>query len=162
MSEQKSPMDIRALGTDELEQALQFVWEVYARTEAHARDDEAVQDFLSKIDYEYCAVRVGDGQLRLWGAFREDKLIGICAFLGLNRVYLLYVDPRAQGQGVATRLLKRAVFDSKRHDDALPRLIVEAPDTAVDFFGKQGFVPLGDPVEDGGVWYTVMELRPEA
>ena len=162
MSEHERTVAIRALGMDDLEQALQFVWEVYARTEAHARDDEAVQDFLSKIDFEYCAVRVGDGQLRLWGAFSEEKLIGVCAFLGLNRVYLLYVDPRAQGQGVATRLLKRAVFDSKRHDDTLPRLIVEAPDTAVGFFGKQGFVPIGEPTEDCGVWYTVMELTPES
>lgn len=162
MDEKQMPVAIRPLGMDDLEQALQFVWEVYARTEAHTRDDEAVQDFLSKIDFEYCAVRVGEGELRLWGAFSEDKLIGVCAFLGLNRVHLLYVDPRAQGQGVATRLLKRAVFDSKRHDDELPNVIVEAPDTAVGFFGKQGFTPVSEPVEDAGVWYTVMELKPQA
>ncbi len=162
MNQKEIPVEIRALGTEELEQALQFVWEVYARTEAHARSDEAIQDFLSKIDFEYSALRMGEGRLRFWGAFSEGKLLGVCAFSGLNRVHLLYVDPRAQGQGLATRLLKRAVFDSKRHDDNLPRIMVEAPDTAVGFFGKLGFVPLGRPEEDCGVLYTVMELRPEA
>ena len=158
---EKQQVNIRALSAEELEQALQFVWEVYARTEAHLRTDDAIQDFLSKIDFEYAAVRMGEGQLRFWGAFLEDKLIGVCAFQGLSHIYLLYVDPRAQGKGVATRLLKRAVFDSKRHDDSLPRITVEAPDTASAFFAAKGFTPMGQPEEDGGVLYYPMQLTPD-
>ena len=157
---EKEQTVIRVLGAEELEQALQFVWEVYARTEAHLRSDAAIQDFLSKIDFEYAAVRMGEGQLRFWGAFLEDKLIGVCAFQGLSHIYLLYVDPRAQGKGIATRLLKRAVFDSKRHDDDLPHITVEAPDTASAFFAAKGFTSMRQPEEDGGVLYYPMELKP--
>ncbi len=160
MQSNTETVDIRALGTEDLEQALGFVWEVYARTEAHQRTDEAISDFAARTDLEYCAVRMGEGQLRMWGAFWQDKLIGVCAFQGLSQVYLLYVDPRAQGKGVATRLLKRAVFDSKRHDDALCRITVETPAEAAGFFERQGFQAVGRPVEDCGVRYSVMELRP--
>lgn len=159
---QQSKIEIRALGSEELEQALHFIWEVYARTEAHMRNDEAIQDFLCKIDFEYVVLRMGEGALRFWGAYMDENLIGVCVFRGLGQVYLLYVDPRAQGNGVATRLLKRAVFDSKRHNDELPRIVVEAPDIAVDFFAKLGFQTLSEPEEDCGVDYTTMELRPEA
>ena len=126
------------------------------------RNDDAIQDFLCKIDFEYAALRMGEGVLRFWGAYMGGNLIGVCAFRGLGQVYLLYVDPRAQGNGVATRLLKRAVFDSKRHDDELPHIVVEAPDIAVGFFAKLGFQALSDSEEDCGVDYTTMELRPEA
>lgn len=160
--EQQSKVEIRALSSEELEQALHFVWEVYARTEAHLRSDEAVQDFLCKIDFEYAALRMGEGTLRFWGAYKDEKLIGVCAFRDLNQVYLLYVDPRAQGNGIATRLLKRAVFDSKRHDDDLPRILVEAPDIAVGFFARLGFKALTEPEKDCDVYYTTMELRAEA
>ncbi len=160
--EQQAKIEIRALGNEELEQALHFIWEVYARTEAHMRSDDAIQDFLCKIDFEYAALRMGEGVLRFWGAYMNEKLIGVCAFRGLGQVYLLYVDPRAQGNGVATRLLKRAVFDSKRHDDELARIVVEAPDIAVGFFAKLGFEALSKPEEDCGVDYTAMELKPEA
>ena len=151
--------EIRQLCAEELEPALNFIWEIFARTDAKARTDGAICDFERKVDLEYTAARFGEGELRFWGAFDGESLVGVCVFSGLFTIHVLTVDPRERGNGLGTKLLKRAVFDSKRHDDEIARIVVEAPDTMTGFFVKLGFAALSDPTQDEGVWYTPMALQ---
>ena len=138
--------EIRQLCAEELEPALNFIWEIFARTDAKARTDGAISDFERRVDLEYTAERFGEGELRFWGAFDGESLVGVCAFSGLFTVHLLTVDLRERGNGPGTKLLKRAVFDIKPHDDEIARIVVEAPDKLTGLFVKLGFTALPEPI----------------
>lgn len=154
---------IRSLTPDELEEALAFVWAVFDQCEAAEHSDEGIADFWNRIDPEYATVRMGEGVLRFWGALDEqEQLAGVCCFRGLSHVELIYVRPDCQHQGLATRMLKRAIFDSKRHDDELPSITVEAPQYIAGFFAAIGFVEAGEGFMESGVHYFPMVLTPKS
>ncbi|NCB05855.1 MAG: GNAT family N-acetyltransferase [Clostridia bacterium] len=151
---------IRQLTPDELEEALAFVWAVFDQCEASEHSEEGVSEFWNRIDPEYAAVRMGEGVLRFWGAFDEQELLaGVCCFRGLSHVELIYIRPDCQRQKLASRLLKRAIFDGKRHDDELPAITVDAPQYSAGFFAALGFEECGDGYEDCGIRYFPMSLR---
>ncbi len=122
-----------------LEEALALVWEVFSECEAEKLSQEALDEFWARIDYEYMLQRAGDGEIRFWGAFDDDYLVGVCAMRDLSHIELLYVDPAYHRQGIATNLLKHAFIDCKELDESLHRVTVNATEFSRAFFLKQGF-----------------------
>jgi putative acetyltransferase len=93
-------------------------------------------------------------------ALLQGEIAGFASLRGQDHIVMLYVDPRAAGQGVATTLC-----------DALEKLVgargatklsVDASDTARGFFEKRGYQPLHrQTVDCFGEWLgnTAMEKR---
>lgn len=142
-----------------LEEGLALVWEVFSDCLAENLPQEALDDFWAGIDYEYMLQRVGDGELRFWGAFDGDWLVGVCALRQLRQVELLYVDTEYQRQGVATNLLKHAVLDARGLDESVTRITVSAPEGARGFFEKLGFAPAGPEQKENGQRWLPMALE---
>ncbi len=122
-----------------LEEALALVWDVFSECEAEKLSQEALDEFWARIDYEYMLQRAGDGEIRFWGAFDDDFLVGVCAMRDLSHIELLYVDPAYHRQGIGTNLLKHAFIDCKELDESLRRVTVNATEFSRNFFLKQGF-----------------------
>ena len=61
-----------------LEEALALVWDVFSDFESENLPQEALDEFWARIDYEYMLQRAGDGEIRFWGAFDDDFLVGVC------------------------------------------------------------------------------------
>jgi putative acetyltransferase len=93
-------------------------------------------------------------------ALLQGEIAGFASLRGEDHIGMLYVDPQAAGQGVATTLC-----------DALEKLVgargatklsVDASDTARAFFEKRGYQPLHrQTVDRFGEWLgnTAMEKR---
>ena len=93
-------------------------------------------------------------------ALLQGEIAGFASLRGQDHIGMLYVDPQAAGQGVATTLC-----------DALEKLVgargatklsVDASDTARGFFEKRGYQPLHrQTVDCFGEWLgnTAMEKR---
>jgi putative acetyltransferase len=93
-------------------------------------------------------------------ALLQGEIAGFASLRGEDHIGMLYVDPQAAGQGVATTLC-----------DALEKLVgargatklsVDASDTARGFFEKRGYQPLHrQTVDCFGEWLgnTAMEKR---
>jgi putative acetyltransferase len=93
-------------------------------------------------------------------ALLHGEIAGFASLRGEDHIGMLYVDPQAAGQGVATTLC-----------DALEKLVgargatklsVDASDTARGFFQKRGYQPLHrQTVDCFGEWLgnTAMEKR---
>jgi putative acetyltransferase len=93
-------------------------------------------------------------------ALLQGEIAGFASLRGEDHIRMLYVDPQAAGQGVATTLC-----------DALEKLVgargatklsVDASDTARGFFEKRGYQPLHrQTVDCFGEWLgnTAMEKR---
>lgn len=142
-----------------LEEGLALVWEVFSDCQAEGLSEEALDEFWASIDYEYMLQRAGDGELRFWGAFDGDYLVGICALRDLRHIELLYVDAEYQRQGVATNLLKHAALDARQLDEGVSRMTVNAFPSARGFFEKLGFSPAGPQQKDGGLTWLPMALE---
>ena len=140
--------EIRPLAGCEIEEALGLVWDVFAEFEAADCDQEGVDEFWGRIDYEYLLQRAGDGEVRFWGAFDDGRLVG-----------LLYVDGEYQGQGVGKNLLRKAVLDTKEQEPQLDTVTASVSAGAVPFFTAQGFEKTGAPFRVGGLSYFPMAVR---
>lgn len=151
--------EIRPLAGCEIEEALGLIWDVFSEYQAPDCTEEGVDAFWSRIDYEYLLQRAGDGEVRFWGAFDDGRMVGVCMLREPGLVELLYVDGEYQGQGVGKNLLKKAVLDAKVQDPLLQSITVNAPDGTEDFFRAQGFIPVGEPYESGGLIYIPMAVK---
>lgn len=151
--------EIRPLAGCEIEEALGLVWDVFSEYEAADCEQEGVDEFWEKIDYEYLLQRAGDGEVRFWGAFDEGRMVGVCMMREPCQVELLYVDGEYQGQGVGTNLLKKAVLDAKEQDPLLQRVTADASEGSKGFFLELGFVPIAETYESCGIKYTPMAVE---
>ena len=133
----------------QLEEALALVWDVFSTFESEELSQEALDEFWSRIDYEYMLQRAGDG----------DYLVGVCAMRGLDHILLLYVDGASHRQGVASNLLKHAIIDCRSIDPSIRRITVNATPYSRGFFLKQGFRATAAERQEDGLTVIPMALE---
>jgi putative acetyltransferase len=93
-------------------------------------------------------------------ALLGGEVAGFASLRGQDHIDLLYVDPQATGQGVATSLCD--ALEKLAGARGAAKLSVDASDTARGFFEKRGYQPLNRKTVDCfGEWlgYTAMEKR---
>jgi putative acetyltransferase len=93
-------------------------------------------------------------------ALIRGELSGFASLRGQDHIDLLYVDPQATGQGVATSLCD--ALEKLAGARGAAKLSVDASDTARGFFEKRGYQPLNRKTVDCfGEWLgcTAMEKR---
>ena len=162
MDEKKLPQGNKTIGPLTgcmLEEALALVWEVFSDFESENLTQEALDEFWARIDYEYMLQRAGDGEIRFWGAFYDEYLLGFCAMRDLSHIELLYVDGEYHRQGIATNLLKHAFIDCKDLDETLHRVTVNATPYSRGFFLKQGFTATAAERKVDGLTLIPMALE---
>jgi putative acetyltransferase len=129
---------IEELTADDYSGAQQQAW-------ASVADDE--DDFAKRLAQALTLVGTLDG-----------SPIGFISLEGGDHVDMLYVHPAAAGQGVGTMLVD--ALEKIAAGRGTPRLIVDASDTARDFFQRRGYVASRrNTVSCGGEWLanTTME-----
>ncbi len=160
MTDKADPKKVIApLPSEELEEALALVWDVFSTCESEELPQEAIDEFWERIDYEYMLHRMGDGTLRFWGAYDDGYLVGVCAMRDLSHIELLYVDPEYQRQGIATNLLKHALIDCRELDDSIRRITANATPFSRGFFLKMGFTATAAEHKEDGLILIPMALE---
>ena len=112
--------------------------------------EEALLDGCSKFTKVLATNNSNDF---MFGAFSNDKLIGICGFVQQGRIKTnhhgeiaqMYVDPAFAGKGTGTILLKHAIekaFENKAIDQVLLS-VVYSNEKAVATYKKIGFTEYG-------------------
>ena len=90
------------------------------------------------------------GQLTLVAAI-DGETAGFVSLRGANQIDMLFVDPDAMGQGVATTLVD--ALEKLAAARGVNQLKVDASDTAEPFFASRGYVPQQrNTIEIEGVW----------
>jgi putative acetyltransferase len=93
-------------------------------------------------------------------ALLNGSVAGFASLRGQDHIRMLYVDPQAAGQGVATALCD--ALEKLAGGRGATKLSVDASDTARGFFEKRGYQPLHrQTVDCFGEWLgnTAMEKR---
>lgn len=131
---------ILELTSDDYNEAQQQAWA------ATAEDEEALGKRLA-------------GQLTLI-ATMQNSPVGFASLKGADHIDMLYVHPSVAGQGVASMLCD--ALEKLAGGRGTKGLVVDASDTAVEFFKRRGYVALQrNSVTVNGEWLanTTMQKK---
>lgn len=142
--------DILIKSMENKEAALPLVWKVFSECEAPVYPKEGVEEFYRSIhDPEYLQ------QLCMYGAFIDEKLVGVIAARNeKSHIALFFVEGEFRGQGVGRRL-----FEKAKGECVSNKMTVNSSPYAVPIYEKFGFVPTDREQVVKGIRFTPMELK---
>lgn len=131
----------------EIPAALDLIREVFAQYVAPDYEPEGIAMFEKSISDPAFI-----GRIRVYGAYEEDKLVGVIATRSEGKhITLFFVAAEHQGKGVG-----KALFERVRKASGGAPLTVNASPFAVDIYRKLGFVETGEETVRDGIRYTPM------
>ena len=150
------PPSIRHLRESDVVPAMELVWRVFSEFEAPDYSDEGVAEFKKFITPDHIKGKMESGELRLWGAFEHDKIIGVIAIRPPLHIALLFVDREYHRRGIARSLFYTVTSDKaviQKHD----RMTVYSSPYAVEAYRRLGFIPTDSEQTTNGMRFTPME-----
>lgn len=143
-------MEIVPLQRSELDNAISLVWDVFIKYEGVNYSENGKRVFWDAIHSEEYLDR-----LDAYGAFHEDKLVGIIATRNEgSHIALFFVDGNYHRMGIGRRL-----FQAILSDNIAQKITVHSSLYAAEVYKKLGFVPSRTTQEEGGILYIPMEYK---
>jgi RimJ/RimL family protein N-acetyltransferase len=152
------PPIIRLLEKEDITPAMDMVWEVFSEFIAPDYEQQGIDEFKRFIDPAHITDKMLSGEFKLWGAFDDEKPVGIVAIGPPLRIALLSVDKRYQRQGIARKLFETALADKSR-TDGYDKITVNASPYAVHIYRRLSFVPTNTEQTVNGLRFTPMECK---
>lgn len=145
-------MVIHKLSREQIEEALPLVWDVFCKYEAVDYPESGKTAFWQAIhSADYL------NMLTAYGAFDEDKLIGIIATRNEgSHIALFFVDGQYHRRGIGRKLFEASLTDNRNS-----RITVHSSEYAAEIYKKLGFVPEDELKEEGGIRYIPMVFERE-
>ena len=95
-------MEIRKIKDEEMPMALDLTWKTFFEFEAPDYTEEGIEEFRKSIyDKEWLSAR------DFWGAFDNEKLLGLIATRNYNHIALFIVDGKYHKQGIGRSLFNK-------------------------------------------------------
>ena len=92
-------MEIRKIKKEELQETMDLAWKVFLKFEAPEYPEEGIEEFRRSIyDSEFVS------KLEIYGAFEENKILGMIATRNMNHIAMYFVDENYQGRGIGRKL----------------------------------------------------------
>ncbi len=103
----------------------------------------------------------GEQTQKHFGGFEDGKLVGVLIFVPEEkpngRLRQMAIMPAMQGKGVGAKLLECAHAFAKTQ--GYPALALNARETALAFYAKNGYEPFGQPFTEVGIPHIAMRIR---
>lgn len=94
-------MEYREVKKEEMNNALELVWNVYLEYEAVDYSEEGIAEFRKTLDdSSWINAR------KFYGAFIDDDIIGVIATKDKHHIALLFVDGKYHRQGIGKNLFR--------------------------------------------------------
>ncbi|HAK58025.1 MAG TPA: N-acetyltransferase [Lachnospiraceae bacterium] len=151
-------MQVCRLNPKHLRDALDLVWEVFEEYEAPDYGEMGVKTFRHFIDYHAMKDRMDSGEMKLWGCYLNNYLVGVIALRTGQHISLLFVRGRFHHLGIASGLVRVLIDDVRKSDPQIPVVTVNSSPYAVGFYEKFGFVADGPEEKRDGIRYTTMRI----
>ena len=148
---------IRKIKPDEVGDALALALEVFMQFEAPDYRPEGVVTFKRDIiENEAFIADCKQGLCPIYGAFDDNKLIGIIGMRSKTHINLVFVKREYHRQGVATAIFRFLLNDVLRENPDLHEITLNSSPYGKPFYLNIGFVPLSDEQEINGIRFTPM------
>ena len=95
-------MNIKKIEENEIKKALELVWKVFLEYEAPDYSNEGIEEFKKSIDS-----RDFINQLEFYGAFEDEKIVGIIATRNVTHIALFFVDGNYHKKGIGKSLYEK-------------------------------------------------------
>lgn len=141
---------IRQIRPEEIAEALGLAWNVFLEFESPEYTKEGVEEFYKSIhDETYLS------KLRWYGAFVQEKLVGIIATRNEEtHIALFFVDEKYHRQGIG-----RLLFEFARSMTSSGKMTVNSSPYAVPVYHKLGFCDTDTEQVVNGLRFTPMEIK---
>lgn len=149
-------MQICRITPERLRDALDLVWEVFEQFEVPDYEEMGIQTFRHFIEYSAMVEKVRQGEMRFWGCYLNNYLVGVVALRTGQHISLLFVRGRFHHLGIATQLVQLAVETVAAEEPEIRAVTVNASPYAVGFYKKIGFTPLKEEQKADGIRFTPM------
>lgn len=150
-------MIIRALKTEEWIDAMALAWKTFLKFEADDYGPEGVKSFYQFVTNPELETMFKMGQYHAFGAFDNDKIVGIIGYRSDVLLSLLFVDAEYHHKGIATELVGYLI-DYMQETLKKKYVLVNSSPYAVGFYHHLGFVDTGKEVCNNGIKYTPMRM----
>jgi GNAT superfamily N-acetyltransferase len=151
-------MQICRLDASHLQKALELVWNVFEECDMPDYEEMGIHSFQHFISRENMEEKFRTGEMVFFGAYEGNRLIGVIAMRYGFHISLLFVDKDYQRQGVAKKLVRRAVLHCMEEDSYLRNITVNSSPNGKPAYLAMGFYPLTPEQKKGGMRYTPMRL----
>lgn len=138
---------VRELSDEETDTATELCWEVFKEYEAPDYTEYGTEEFRRSIHN-----RGFISQLRLFGAFCGERMVGVIAIRG-SHIALFFVKGEYHRQGIGKRLFERA------KKECGGRITVNSSPYALEIYRRLGFKETDSEQSVNGLRFTPMEYQ---
>jgi len=149
-------LTIRPLNADDIVPAMGLVWRVFVEFEAPEYSEKGIAEFKAFIRPFSITTNMSSGGFRLWGAYENERIVGVIAIKPPLHITLLFVDKHYHRRGIARKLFETVINDETitcGHD----RVTVYSSPYAVGIYRRMGFEPTDTERNANGLRFTPME-----
>lgn len=135
-----------------------FIWKVFEAFEAPCYSQEGIDEFKTYIAPEALAARCQSGDYFVLCCLSRAEILGVIAIRDYKHISLLFVKKEMHRQGIARKLLKKAIENCRVADATIQTITVNSSRYAVEAYERLGFVKTGSEQEKNGIRFTPMQL----
>jgi len=148
---------LRWLEEGDLQNALDLVWRVFFEFEAPSYSHDGVAEFRKFIEIDSIKEKFKNNELIFFGAFDEEKIVGVIAVSKSLHISLLFVEKNYHRQGIAknlfTLMLDSSDISGKEY------VTVNSSPYAYEVYKRLGFEPIGFEQVKNGIIFTPMQYK---
>lgn len=141
---------VREIKDKEIKMALTLAWEVFQEYEAPDYSAQGIKEFYKSIHEPQWL-----SALQVYGAFVEDKLVGVLATRNKGKhIALFFVKGAYHKRGIGRTLLENLLKDS-----SVDAITVNSSPYAVPVYRRLGFEATDKEQVSNGIRYTPMKMN---
>lgn len=139
-------LETRKLESNEINDALSLVWEVFLQFEAPEYSEEGIDEFRRTLDDPE---RIG--RMKFYGAIEKNQIVGVLAMRSPQHISFFFVKADHHHRGIGKKL-----FNTMKKDYELQEFTVNSSPCAVEIYKHLGFIPTDKEQLTNGIRYTPM------
>lgn len=149
---------IRMVNYEEIDNAFSLIWNTFSEFVAADYSPEGINTFRREfIESKEFKERFNNGTQIMYGAFTEEKLLGVISISDKGNISCLFVDKEYHRRGIASMLFRHIVSILK--EKQIETISLKASPYALPFYHAIGFKDLDKQQDYNGILYTPMELK---
>lgn len=150
-------IQIKLIDKTELDKGFALIWDVFREFVAPDYTEEGIKTFYEQfIIGAKFRDKFNTGAEVMYGAYVEDKLVGVLSISQYNTVSCVFVAKEYHRRGVGTKLFSFVIERLKK--EGVKKIKLNASPYAVLFYHSLGFKDAGAKSSYKGIVYTPMEL----
>lgn len=144
----------------ELDEALKLAWSTYMEFEAPDYALEGIETFKRDImENEEFKIACCNGNNRMWGAFDENKIVGIFVMRGVSHICMVFTHRDYHRNGIGTNIFKQLLKDVKIHNPQVKELTLNSSPYGKPFYYHIGFMKVATEKTIDGIRFTPMVFK---